>query len=63
MDFAVASRTGAFAYSVYRGGRYEIRMLEPAGALAGRAVNVPAGFTAADPTAPERSLSSIVSHL
>ena len=49
---AVASRTGALAYSVYRGGRYEIRMLEPAGALAGRAVNVPAGFTAAGTLAP-----------
>ncbi len=44
---AVASRTGTLAYSVYRDGRYEIRALERAEAMAGRLVEAPLGFTVA----------------
>ena len=43
---AVAARTGTLAYSVYRNGRYEIRTLDAAGALAGRAIETPRGFIA-----------------
>ena len=54
---AVAARTGTLAYSVYRAGRYEIRTLAAAGAQAGRAVEPPAGFTAAGTLAPPTNSS------
>ena len=43
---AVAARNGSLAYSVYRNGRYEIRTLDAAGAMAGYAVESHRGFTA-----------------
>ncbi|MGH9349081.1 MAG: hypothetical protein ACRD26_17635 [Vicinamibacterales bacterium] len=58
---AVASRAGTLAYSVYRNGRYEIRALEPAGAMAGRLVEAPAGFTSAGTLAA--ATSSAVSQM
>jgi Tol biopolymer transport system component len=58
---AVASKTGALAYSVYRNGRYEIRTLDSDGALAGRRVDVPAGFTAGGTVAPPTN--SLVSRM
>jgi Tol biopolymer transport system component len=42
---AVASLNGTLAYSVYRNGRYEIRTLEAASALAGSPLDAPAAFT------------------
>jgi len=44
---AVASKSGVLAYSVYRAGRYEIRTLNSADALAGRPVPASTGFTSA----------------
>lgn len=51
----VASQTGTLAYSVYRNGRYEIRTLDADGAMAGRIVDPPAGWTAAGTIAPPTS--------
>jgi Tol biopolymer transport system component len=49
---AVAARSGTLAYSVYRNGRYEIRILEAAGATAGRRIEPPHGYTTAGTLAP-----------
>jgi Tol biopolymer transport system component len=49
---AVAARTGTLAFSVYRNGRYEIRTLDAAGAMAGRLVAAPDGFVAGGTLAP-----------
>jgi Tol biopolymer transport system component len=51
-SIAVASQSGALAYSVYRSGRYEIRALDAAGAMAGALIEPPAGFTASGTIAP-----------
>jgi Tol biopolymer transport system component len=42
---AVASRSGTLAYSVYRNGRYEIRTLDAAAAIAGAPIDSQPGFT------------------
>ena len=59
----VAAASGSLAYSVYRNGRYEIRVLDAAGATAGRPVERPVGFTAAGTlAAPTNSaVSSLLS--
>ena len=44
---AVASLNGTLAYSVYRNGRYEIRTLEAASAMAGSPLDSSASFSAA----------------
>ena len=41
---AVAARSGSLAYSVYRNGRYEIRTLGAAAAMAGHAIDSQRGF-------------------
>ena len=43
----VASRNGTLAYSMYRNGRYEIRTLAGADAMAGRPIDAPSGYAAA----------------
>ncbi len=43
---AVAARSGTLAYSVYRNGRYEIRALDAAAAMAGLPMEPQRGFTA-----------------
>jgi hypothetical protein len=58
---AVAAKSGTLAFSVYRNGRYEIRALEPAAAQAGRAIEMPTGFTAAATLAPPSN--SVVSRM
>jgi Tol biopolymer transport system component len=58
---AVASSSGTLAFSVYRAGRYEIRTLDAAQAMAGRPVPPEAGVTAATALAPPTN--SIVSRM
>jgi Tol biopolymer transport system component len=46
-SIGVASRNGTLAYSLYRNGRYEIRTLAAADAMAGRPIDAPSGYAAA----------------
>ncbi|HEV8316374.1 MAG TPA: hypothetical protein VGQ10_03155 [Vicinamibacterales bacterium] len=58
----VASHDGTLAYSQYRDGRYEIRALDAADAMAGRLIDVPSGYVTAS-GAPGEARSGELSRL